>query len=402
MSQRRPRVVGVLVGDIIREPGARTKYGLLFEALARRISVAGVHDATLGGVERLLNALRVAHPNRQVWRERFYQNVPAFGHRSRRAAAYLRSMRHQAEVVLQIGVLFDAGWEVGGLPNVIYTDYTACLAARRPAAGRSPFSPRHREQWIALEGRTLRRAAHVYTRSQFVRAAIMADYGLAPERVTAIGGGVNIAPLPEPGLRTGSSAPSALFIGKDFYRKGGDLVLLAFARARTHLPRARLTMVTEGPIPPDLPLEGVELVRPTWDRMAIVGHYRRADVFVLPSRLETWGDVLLEAMAFGLPCLGVRGEAMAEIISDEETGIIVPPDDVDALAAALVRLLGDEGLRLRLGRAARMKVGTAYTWERVVDRMVPGLEAAARISKMGNTGARLSLASTSSANDGAT
>jgi glycosyltransferase involved in cell wall biosynthesis len=97
--------------------------------------------------------------------------------------------------------------------------------------------------------------------------------------------------------------------------------------------------------------------------------YREADVFVLPSRLETWGDVLLEAMAFGLPCLGVAGEAMDEIIVDGVTGAIVPPNDVEALAEQLTRLLCDRDRARSWGLAGRQRVEAEFTWARVVARL---------------------------------
>ena len=84
-------------------------------------------------------------------------------------------------------------------------------------------------------------------------------------------------------------------------------------------------------------------------------------------------DVLLEAMAFGVPCVGVAGEAMEEIIVPEETGAIVPPENVDALAAQLVRVLRDRALGARWGLAARARVEQNYTWDRVVERLYPFL-----------------------------
>lgn len=368
-----PRVMGALVGDITRQPSARTKYGLLFERVGQRFTLLGVHDATLRGAARYLNALQVIHPQRRVWQERFYQNVPAFIARSQRTTRAMSALRRQADVVLQEGVLFDARWNDGGLPTVIYTDYTATLAARKASLGRSPFNERERAAWIDLERRAFERAAHICVRGRFVREALIADYRLPPERVTAIGGGVNLPHLPARVERPLNAAPTALFIGKDFYRKGGDLVLRAFAQTRRQLPNARLLLLTAGPIPTDLPTAGVEWVAPTWERAAIETLYRRADVFVLPSRLETWGDVLLEAMAYGLPCLGVCGEAMDEIIAEGVTGAIVPPEDVDALATQLTMLLGNYDRRAAWGQAARQRVEATYLWAHVVERLAPCL-----------------------------
>ena len=98
-------------------------------------------------------------------------------------------------------------------------------------------------------------------------------------------------------------------------------------------------MLTEGNIPDHLPLDGVEIIPPTWDRTIIANLYRRAHCFVLPSRLETWGDVFLEAMSYSLPCIGVDDEAMREVIDHQKTGLVVPPENTEALAQALVQPL---------------------------------------------------------------
>ncbi len=370
-----PRVAGALVGDIFREPSARTKYSQLFECIGRRFPLVDVYDATLRGAARFLNAALMAHPNRRRWRERFYQNVPAFRARSKNTAAHFRKLQDSVDIVLQLGVLFDARWNEGPIPNVIYTDYTMRLSAQKPAAGRSPLTPGQLAQWITLERQAFERAAHICTRSRFVRESIIRDYGIAPDRVTAIGGGVNFSTLPALRPRPADAPPTLLFIGKEFYRKGGDLLLSAFAEVRQRVPQARLLLVTADPIPAHLPIAGVEVIKPTWNRAVIETLYQQADIFVLPSRLETWGDVLLEAMAYGLPCIGVTGEAMEEIVKHEVTGLLARSNDCESLAAAMERLLRDEQLRQQYGLAGRRLVETEFTWNHVVDRLAVILEA---------------------------
>ncbi len=369
-----PCILGALHGDIKRQPSIRTKYGFLFQALAQRFPLRQVCDISLHGIARYLNALRVWHPRREDWQSRYYKNPSAFIQRSKRFAADLRALRDSVDVVLQVGVMFDAAWENSDVPNVIYTDYTAMLAERKPGLGPAPFGPRQRAEWIRLERQAMERAAHICTRSRYVRDAIIADYGIAPDRVTVVGGGVNLPTLPTLTEGSAEDYPTALFIGADFYRKGGDLVLQAFALVRKKIPNARMLFLTADHIPADLPLEGVQVIAAKWDRQAIDALYRRADVFVLPSRLETWGDVFLEAMAYGLPCIGVRGEAMSEIIVDAATGVVVPPGDVQALANAMTRLLSDSALRKHLGQSARRRVESTFTWSQVVAGMTPVIE----------------------------
>jgi glycosyltransferase involved in cell wall biosynthesis len=373
------RVIGVTMGDIVNLPAASVKYGHLFTAVAQHLSLIHTIDAKLVGWNRWLNGLLSFHPQRQRWQQRFYKNVLAFRQRSLAVSSKLSRLQHQADAVLQVGVMFDACWPPARLPNVIYTDYTSHLSAQKPAAGRSPLSAGQQKAWFTLEQQAYQRAAHICTRSQMARHSIIKHYGIAPEKIAVVGGGVNFASLPELEPRKTGGPPTALFIGNDFYRKGGDLVLASFAQVRKQIPDARLLLLTREPIPLDLLIEGVYCLPSTWDRNKIVNLFRQADLFVLPSRLETWGDALLEAMAFGLPCIGVMDDAMMEIIEHEQTGLLVQPESMDDLANALIRLLSDPSTRNQYGMAARQRVEKMFTWDQVAGQLAKVLENVVRV-----------------------
>jgi mannosyltransferase len=98
---------------------------------------------------------------------------------------------------------------------------------------------------------------------------------------------------------------------------------------------------------------------------AIEQYYRAADVFVFPTRREAFGMALVEAMASGLPCIASRLPGVTDdIVADGETGLLVEPHDVNALAAALARVLTDRAFAGRLGRAARQAVDPRFAIER--------------------------------------
>jgi glycosyltransferase involved in cell wall biosynthesis len=369
MAKSTPRLFVALIGDIDTEPSAEVKYGHFLRALESHFSL-NLCDATLRGIPRLINAIQVFSPNIALWKERFYQNVPSFQVRSKKVAAALRRQAGSVDAVLQIGVLYDALWEDGSIPGIIYTDYTSTLASRKPELGRSPHNSRDLEKWLAMEKRAYQRAAHICTRGEYVRQSVIDDYGIPESKVTAIGGGVNFDSLPDISAKEPSSVPTALFIGKDFYRKGGDILLRAFEKVRETIPNARLIMVSEGFSKDGHNFNGVELVQPTWDRKKIQELYTKADCFVLPSRLETWGDVILEAMSFGLPCIGVCGEAMSEIIVDGKTGLVIPPENQEALSNALIQLLSNRETRETFGNLARKRIEDMYTWKRVAEKFV--------------------------------
>jgi glycosyltransferase involved in cell wall biosynthesis len=377
MTERRLRLAAVMVGDIYRMPDMRVKYGAFFDALSRRFEIVDIYDASLRGVSRYWNAMITVNPSLAVWKEHFFKNVPSFKARSRQTTEHLKSLKWKADVVLQIGALLNSGCEIDCLPLVIYTDNTTRITGRHPGGRRSALSPHQMERWVALERDLYRGASHVAVRASLVRTSLIKEYGMDADRISVIGGGVNFSPLPGPVSRPQTAAPTILFVGEGFHRKGGDLLLRAFAQAREHFPAARLWIVTRDPIPTGYPLENVEVFPPSWDRNVIAEYYRRADIFVLPSRLETWGDVLLEAMSFSLPCVGVCGQAMEDIIQHEDTGLLVDQSQTNDLAGALIRLLSQPEMRLRMGQSARALVENKFTWDHVVDRLKPVLMAAA-------------------------
>lgn len=377
MKDRKLRIAAVMVGDIHRMSDMRVKYGAFFEALSRRFEVVDIFDASLRGLLRYWNALGTFRPSVAAWKEHFFKNVPAFQFRSRRVQDHLAQFKSQADVVLQIGALFNSGFGKKSLPLVVYTDNTSYITSRRPEGGRLVLSPREFGRWTAREQDLYRGASQIAVRSSVVRNSLIEEYGVDRKRVSVIGGGVNFSPLPGPVSRLPETPPTVLFIGEEFYRKGGDLLLRAFAQARLHIPDARLCIVTRDHIPAGYSMENVQVCPPSWDRAVIADYYRRADVFVLPSRLETWGDVLLEAMSFGLPCVGVRGQAMEDIIQHNVTGLLVDQNQTGELTGALIRLLGQPSLRHEMGDAARELVKRQFTWARVVEHLEPAMISAA-------------------------
>jgi glycosyltransferase involved in cell wall biosynthesis len=99
------------------------------------------------------------------------------------------------------------------------------------------------------------------------------------------------------------------------------------------------------------------------------------DVVVHASVLaEPFGRVVVEAMLASRPVVATRTGGVPEVVTDGETGLLVPPGDVQALRHALERLLADSGLRERLGRAGRMRIREHFSWERAVAETVLAYE----------------------------
>jgi starch synthase len=213
----------------------------------------------------------------------------------------------------------------------------------------------------------------VMTFSEWARKSMIDDYGCLPERVIAVGGGSGVALA----RRANWDSAVALFVGNDFERKGGHVLLAAWPRVRARVPRAELWIV--GPRRKRATVRGVRWMGRV-DPIELASMRERAAVFVLPSIFEPWGFVFNEAMAAGLACIGTRACAMPEIIRHEDTGLLVEPGDEDELADALIRLLRDPALAERMGRAALAEYAERGTWDHVAERIMRAISSRAGTS----------------------
>jgi glycosyltransferase involved in cell wall biosynthesis len=154
--------------------------------------------------------------------------------------------------------------------------------------------------------------------------------------------------------------PEILYAGRLSPEKG----IRELVAAAEGLP---LTVVGEGPV--DVP--GARGFVPAEELGRL---YDRAAVVACPSHREGFGIVCAEAMAHGRPVVAGDVGGLRDLVVDGETGILVPPRDVDALRAALTRLLGDRDLRRRFGEAGRRRIAEHFTWERYADETLRAYE----------------------------
>lgn len=164
-----------------------------------------------------------------------------------------------------------------------------------------------------------------------------------------------------------------LHVGRMAAEKGVDVILNAFARARTQLPAgaAHLVVAGAGPRADALRALGGDDVTflGNLDRERILPRlYASADAFAFTSVTETLGLVVLEAMASGLPVIATPVGGVADHLRDGVNGIAVPPLDADAMARAMVALVLDRERALTLGYAAR-ETAEALDWSHELDRL---------------------------------
>ncbi|MFM0395713.1 glycosyltransferase [Paraburkholderia phytofirmans] len=147
--------------------------------------------------------------------------------------------------------------------------------------------------------------------------------------------------------RDASSSSTILAVGRLAHEKGIDVLIDAFATVSRKLADARLVIVGEGPKRKELEEQIARLrlkdkVNLPGFKRSIADEYRRADLFVLASRAEGFGNVLVEAMSFGLKIVSTDRPGPAEILDNGKYGTLVPVEDVAVLADAMVNALTAE------------------------------------------------------------
>jgi glycosyltransferase involved in cell wall biosynthesis len=164
-------------------------------------------------------------------------------------------------------------------------------------------------------------------------------------------------------------------VGRLHPQKGFASLLAAVARVRERLPAIRLLLVGGGALRRDLVARAealglAEVVIFAGSRGDVPEILAALDLFVLPSLWEGLPNAVLEAMAAGLPVVATAAGGTPEVVVDGETGLLVPPGDVTALAEAIERLLRDPGLRRKMGEAGRKRVEGHFTIEQTVAQTV--------------------------------
>ena len=213
--------------------------------------------------------------------------------------------------------------------------------------------------------------------SDAARQATLAG-GVAPEAISVIHSSVDTrhfqpqaVPPACPGVPEG--APLVAAVGSLHARKGHDLLLRVAAGLAGKHPQAWFALVGEGP--ERTRLQEYAAALGVAHRVVFTGQLEdvrpvlaRCRLAVMPSRMEDLGVAALEVMAMGKPLVASRVGGLVEAVADGETGLLVPPEDDGALAAAISRLLADDALCARLGQAARERVEQHFSLDQLAAR----------------------------------
>jgi len=237
----------------------------------------------------------------------------------------------------------------------------------------------------AARRRVLHGADGIFAVSRYT-AGLARDLGVDPGKIHVVPNGVDAArfDLPDAAERARRfrerhdlvGCPCFATVARLQPHKGIDTGIAALPALRRRVPRATYVVVGDGP--DAARLRGLAEQLGVFDSVRFLGRVPDDDVvdallacdaFALLSReaipdVEGFGLVLLEAGACGRPVLGARSGGIPDAVAEDDSGLLVAPDDVEATADALARLLGDPELAQRLGEGGRRRAHGALSWDR--------------------------------------
>jgi glycosyltransferase involved in cell wall biosynthesis len=258
------------------------------------------------------------------------------------------------------------------VPHVVFTCHAFASRDYQPAW--------RKRAYLAIERAMDRYTDRYFASSNAIRELLVSKRIARAERVTVIPQGIDLPPPPTPQARQAAREALAadpddlvvVWAGRLEEQKGLIHLLRAWPGVITALPRARLVLLGDGPLRGFLQAQAGRLgiagtVQFLGWRNDVAALMPGADVFCLPSLWESFGYVLLEAMAAGVPVVASAVEGIPEVVGDH-CGILVPPADPPRLTDALVEALRDSARRETMARAARQRVEREFTVGQMVSR----------------------------------
>ena len=275
---------------------------------------------------------------------------------SRHAREQLEVLRRRIDVDAVVANTQSAGLALGDLPGTVPT-FVALDATFRQLADSPWFAPNRLSRWLQpLTLRSLlRRERELFagtTRllpwSELAASSLRTEYGVTTDRITVLP--PSFSPPPRKGTRIWPGRPQILFVGGHFARKGGPLLLEVFRRHFSTSCELHLVTATDVAAEPGVFVHrNVVAGSEAWWR-----RWREANLFVFPSTLETFGIVLLEALAFEVPIVTSAAGAAREIVADGKLGTLIGKLNAESLCGAIQWIRDHPAEAASLAQAGRV------------------------------------------------
>jgi glycosyltransferase involved in cell wall biosynthesis len=262
----------------------------------------------------------------------------------------------------------------------------AALWARRIYRLPVPIVAHHHhtdtDRWTdQVDGRVARAVNLIIVGSRATAGDVAARFGVAAERLAVVPYGIDEKYHPGLSCTLDETRPDLrgkriiVHVGSLIRRKNVAGLLAAFASLHAKLPTSYLVLLGGGPEEGALRTQAnklginqaVEFAGRVSEETKLA-YYARADLLVSASLMEGFGLAVGEAMACGVPVVAAASGSLPELVEEDISGLLVPPNDRFALAAAMLRVLQDPALARRLGKAGRQRIDQIFRWERTIEQ----------------------------------
>lgn len=294
--------------------------------------------------------------SRKAFRKAFLRTPYIFRKVKGLLAKRLSPKLGEYEFSFQLQSLFDCS--VPGLAHFVYTDHTHLANMEYDDFNPEALSS---STWLQLEKSVYQHAERIFTRSTNISGSLEQHYGISHNKVTCVYAGANVPVEAKDVQDEKSASQNILFVGIDWQRKGGPDLVQAFQKVIDKYPRASLTIIGCNPVV-DLPNISILGRLPVEE---LSQYYQDAAIFCLPTHLEPFGIVFIEALSHGLPIVATDIGAIPDFVMEGENGYMVPVGNVDMLAAKLNELIGDTVMQQTYGRNSRKLAAERYNWRSV-------------------------------------
>ncbi len=268
----------------------------------------------------------------------------------------LSQQREEIIFTFQLQSLFDTSQF--GIPHFVYTDHTLLANLAYPGFDRASL---YLPAWIELERNIYQNASCVFTRSHNISRSLTEQYNCPTEKVLCVYAGSNTPVSTDELDNDGYRNKNILFVGADWERKGGPVLVEAFLKVAQAHPDSHLTIVGCSPKVKHPQIDVVGRV-PVQD---VHKYFNRASVFCLSTRREPFGVVFVEALSYRLPIIATRVGATPDFVLEEENGYLVETDDSEGLARSLMKLIGNPALCRAFGDKSLQLAREKYNWQSV-------------------------------------
>jgi len=243
----------------------------------------------------------------------------------------------------------------------------------------SPYSPVKIPDKIIRQALEYEREVYlgmdkIFTMSEYLRQSFINDFSVPTNKVVCIGAGINLKKFP-PAIIKDYRKKNILFIGIDFIRKGGFVLLEAFKLVRKKIPSAKLHIIgpKKSAVDPKYPsgviCHGFLSRNNSFHVEKFDEIVRDSSLFVMPSLYEPFGIAPLEAMANQIPCIVTNNWAFPEMVKPGVNGDLVKCGSVEDLAEKIIYYLEHGEMLQKMGERARAIVWKDFSWNKVVQRL---------------------------------